>query len=323
MVGMAKNIRLKRIFSIDSDSRLDWPERSLDSMPKVFSSGSKLRRVLSSSARMGFELTENPLVLSPQNFALGGSRLKRVHYSSGNLGLMWMEQQEGPEVLDSVPVVSDRISDDEDDSFLEIPETQYDNGVIKGSGKVHPRYVRIVSKQMVGIYISVWVRRTLRRHINNLKVSPVGVGLMGYMGNKIFWFGDLNYRLNMLDTELSKGLRSGHVFDGWKEGLINFPPTYKYEIDSDRYVGENLKEGETKRSPAWCDRILWLGKGIKQLSYGRAEKRLSDHRPVSSTFLLEVEVFDHRKLQKVLNFTTAAVYPEIFLDEEGDLNLSR
>ncbi|KAJ6829412.1 nucleosome assembly protein 1,4-like [Iris pallida] len=25
----------------------------------------------------------------------------------------------------------------------------------------------------------------LRRHINNLKVSPVGVGLMGYMGNKV------------------------------------------------------------------------------------------------------------------------------------------
>ena len=47
------------------------------------------------------------------------------------------------------------------------------------------RYVRIVSKQMVGIYVSVWVQRRLRRHINNLKVSPVGVGLMGYMGNKV------------------------------------------------------------------------------------------------------------------------------------------
>ncbi|KAJ6712025.1 TYPE I INOSITOL POLYPHOSPHATE 5-PHOSPHATASE 2 [Salix purpurea] len=213
---------------------------------------------------------------------------------------------------------------------------------------------------MVGIYVSIWVRKRLRRHINNLEVSPVGVGLMGYMGNKgsisvsislfqsrlcfpikpqtipshdqIFWFGDLNYRLNMLDTEvrklvalekwdelissdqLCKELRSGRVFEGWTEGVISFPPTYKYEINSDRYVGENPKESEKKRSPAWCDRILWLGKGIKQLSYKRSELRLSDHRPVSSMFLVEVEVFNHRKLQKALNVNSAAVHPEIFLD---------
>ena len=51
--------------------------------------------------------------------------------------------------------------------------------------------------------------------------------------------------------QLSKELRSGRVFEGWKEGLIDFPPTYKYEFNSDRYVGENPKEGEKKRSPAW------------------------------------------------------------------------
>lgn len=51
--------------------------------------------------------------------------------------------------------------------------------------------------------------------------------------------------------QLIKELRNGHVFDGWKEGVINFAPTYKYEINSDRYVGQNPKEGEKKRSPAW------------------------------------------------------------------------
>lgn len=153
--------------------------------------------------------------------------------------------------------------------------------------------------------------------------------------DQIFWFGDLNYRLNMLDgdvrklvarkqwdeltnsDQLCKELRTGHVFDGWKEGLIQFPPTYKYEINSDRYVGENPKEGEKKRSPAWCDRILWLGNGIKQLFYGRADIRLSDHRPVTSIFMVEVEVFDHRKLKRALNFTSARVHPEDFLDEYG------
>jgi len=47
-------------------------------------------------------------------------------------------------------------------------------------------YVRIVSKQMVGIFITIWVRRSLRKHIQNLKVSTVGVGVMGYIGNKVF-----------------------------------------------------------------------------------------------------------------------------------------
>ncbi|KAG2665513.1 hypothetical protein I3760_15G011100 [Carya illinoinensis] len=45
-------------------------------------------------------------------------------------------------------------------------------------------FVRIVSKQMVGIFLTIWVRRSLRRHIRNLKVSTVGVGVMGYIGNK-------------------------------------------------------------------------------------------------------------------------------------------
>ena len=64
---------------------------------------------------------------------------------------------------------------------------------------------------------------------------------------------------------------------------------------------------------------MCLGKGIKQLQYGRAEIKLSDHRPVSSALLVEVEVFDHRKLKRALNFTRAAVHLEIFLDEDGEI----
>ncbi|KAG5228744.1 type inositol 1,4,5-trisphosphate phosphatase [Salix suchowensis] len=401
-IGIGKNLHLKRVYGIDHEGTLDWPEHSLAATPQeVISSNSKLRRVSSSYARMGFSCTENPSLFSPQNIALNRSGLKRSHHSFGNLGSMWLEQQqwhevpEVPEVIDSFSEVSDWLSEAEDDTFLEVPSEQCYREIIKDNGKPPPKYVRIASKQMVGIYVSIWVRKRLRRHINNLEVSPVGVGLMGYMGNKgsvsvsmslfqsrlcfvcshltsgqkdgaeqrrnadvyeiirrthfssameanqpqtipshdqIFWFGDLNYRLNMLDTEvrklvalekwdelissdqLCKELRSGRVFEGWKEGVISFPPTYKYEINSDRYVGENPKESEKKRSPAWCDRILWLGKGIKQLSYKRSELRLSDHRPVSSMFLVEVEVFNHRKLQKALNVNSAAVHPEIFLD---------
>ncbi|GLT91186.1 hypothetical protein SLE2022_090860 [Rubroshorea leprosula] len=399
--GIGKNLRLQRIYGIDSDSRLDWPEYSLNATPEIVSSNSKLRRVMSSSARIGFTLTENPVPYGPQNLPFQASTLKRSHHSSGDLQSLWRDEQHEPEVADSYSDVSDEFSEEEDDILVELPMENHENGVENNWPKPRPKYVRIVSKQMIGIYISVWVRKRLRRHINNLKISPVGVGLMGYMGNKgsvsvsmslfqsrlcfvcshltsgqkdgagqrrnadvneimrrtrfssvpdeadqpqtiqchdqIFWFGDLNYRLNMLDVEvrrlvavkrwdelinndqLSNELRSGHVFSGWKEGVIDFPPTYKYDINSDRYVGENPREGEKKRSPAWCDRILWLGKGLRQLTYQRAELKLSDHRPVSSVFLVEVEVLNHRKLERALKPSTAAIHPEVFLDEDGDL----
>ncbi|KAL5099090.1 hypothetical protein RYX36_003417 [Vicia faba] len=393
IISIGNDIHVRKVYGID----LDWPERPLDAISQIVDSNPKLRRVLSSSARIGFDLNENAFIYSGAGAGAGaGGGLKRSHHSLGNLGLLLKEQQVIPEVVDSLDDVSEMLSNEDDDAFIELPENQDDDGL--DATKSHARYVRIISKQMVGIYVSVWVQRRLRRHINNLKVSPVGVGLMGYMGNKgsvsismslfqsrmcfvcshltsgtndgaeqrrnsdvneilrrtcfssvfdtdqaltipshdqIFWFGDLNYRISMLDSEvrklvalkkwdelmyydqLSNELRVGRVFEGWKEGLINFAPTYKYEINSDRYVGEIPKEGEKKRAPAWCDRILWLGKGIKQLQYERAEIKLSDHRPVSSIFSVEVEVFDHRKLRRALNFTsTAAVHPEIFPDEE-------
>ncbi|KAM7493980.1 hypothetical protein LguiB_028589 [Lonicera macranthoides] len=393
VMDAGKDFQLRRIYGIDSDSRLDWPEQSLDTASQVLPSTFKLRRVSSSSARVGSNLMENSLIFN--------SGLEGVHNSSANLGLMGLDEENRHEVLDSLSDVSDQFSEEEVDCFEDISELQDENVILDDGVKLRPRYVRIVSKQMVGLYVSVWIRRRLRRHVNNLEVSPVGVGLMGYMGNKgsvsismsvyqtrlcfvcshltsgekegdeqrrnadvyeilrrtcfssdldtaqpltiqshdqIFWFGDLNYRINMLDTEVRKlaaqkqwdelrnfdqltnEMRTGHVFEGWKEGIIDFAPTYKYEINSDRYVGENFREGEKKRSPAWCDRILWLGKGIRQLSYERCEVQLSDHRPISSVFSVEVEIFNHRKLQRALNATNAAVHPELYLDEE-DLQL--
>ncbi|XP_074317806.1 type I inositol polyphosphate 5-phosphatase 2 [Silene latifolia] len=356
-----KKSLIKGIYGIDSDRRIEWP---------------------------GLSPT---LVSSVANGGLKGFRHSVANFS------VFQEQQ--PE--DSPDSASEASEDNFsfDDLFFDLPEDSTVGSDAKGlnSGR---RYVKIVSKQMVGIYISVWVRSTLRRHISNLKVSPVGVGLMGYMGNKgsisvsmsfcqsrlcfvcshlasghkdgdqnrrnadvyeiirrtrfsslvdnnhpntipshdqIFWFGDLNYRLNMEDSEirklvahkqwnelinhdqLSEELRTGHVFGGWREGAINFPPTYKYEINKDRYVGENPTEGEKRRSPAWCDRILWSGIGIKQHFYKRAEMKLSDHRPVSSSFSIEVEVLDARKLKRTLHYNRAAIHPEAFPDETQEL----
>lgn len=48
-----------------------------------------------------------------------------------------------------------------------------------------PRYRLAASKQMVGIFLCVWVRSELCPHVTNLKVSCVGRGIMGYLGNKV------------------------------------------------------------------------------------------------------------------------------------------
>jgi len=48
-----------------------------------------------------------------------------------------------------------------------------------------------------------------------------------------------------------------------------------------------------------CDRILWFGRGLNQLSYVRGESRLSDHRPVYSIFTAEVESIDHSKIRNM------------------------
>lgn len=87
---------------------LNWPEKALDIKPKVLSSRTKLRRVLSSSARVSSDW------LAPQDF---GGGLKRVHHSSGDLGLLWTEQQERNDMVDSLDSASEQVLEDEDDFF--------------------------------------------------------------------------------------------------------------------------------------------------------------------------------------------------------------
>ncbi|KAL3812589.1 hypothetical protein ACJIZ3_013857 [Penstemon smallii] len=258
------------------------------------------------------------------------------------------------------------------------------------------RYSLVASKQMVGIFLTVWVRSELTEHVKNIKVSCVGRGLMGYLGNKgsisismllhqtslcfvcshltsgqkegdelrrnadvmeilrktrfpkvncvndekspetvlehdrVIWLGDLNYRIALpyrsakalIEMQSWRALlekdqlrieqRRGRVFDNWKEGKIYFPPTYKYSHNSDRYAGGDLHPKEKRRTPAWCDRILWYGGGLQQLSYVRGESRFSDHRPVSSVFWAEVESVPNR-LRKSMSCSSSKIEVEELL----------
>ncbi|TYI00552.1 hypothetical protein ES332_A11G141900v1 [Gossypium tomentosum] len=261
----------------------------------------------------------------------------------------------------------------------------------------HSRYSLVASKQMVGIFLTIWVKSDLRDDVHSMKVSCVGRGLMGYLGNKgsisismclhqtsfcficshltsgqkegdelrrnsdvmeilrktrfprvhgmgddnspqmilehdrIIWLGDLNYWI-ALSYRFAKALvemcnwkallendqlrieqRRGHVFKGWSEGRIYFPPTYKYSNNSDRYAGEDQHLREKRRTPAWCDRILWYGRGLCQLSYVRGESKFSDHRPVYSVFSAEVVSINHSRIWKNSSCSSARIEVEELL----------
>lgn len=47
-------------------------------------------------------------------------------------------------------------------------------------------YFLLESKQMVGIFLSVWARRELVPHIGHLRVSYMGRGIMGCLRNKVY-----------------------------------------------------------------------------------------------------------------------------------------
>ncbi|XP_040382898.1 type IV inositol polyphosphate 5-phosphatase 9-like isoform X2 [Oryza brachyantha] len=240
------------------------------------------------------------------------------------------------------------------------------------------RFRFVVSEQMVGIFVSVWARSGLRRHVRHAAASCVGAGVLGRLGNKgavtvrfllhgtsfcfvcchlasggkdgdaqlrnadaadilarttfrrpatappaeelprkildhdrVVLLGDLNYRIAMDDgearllvqakkwsmllenDELLPELSDGGCFDGWREGLVTFSPTYKYHLNSDAFCWrvDGGDKQQPRRAPAWCDRILWRGKGLRQVRYDRCGGyRISDHRPVRAVFHAVCEV---------------------------------
>ncbi|PVH91353.1 DNase I-like protein [Periconia macrospinosa] len=127
--------------------------------------------------------------------------------------------------------------------------------------------------------------------------------------------GDLNYRIDsmtrdsvisavrqgnlskLLDRDqllLSRKRNPGLRLRAFNEAPITFAPTYKYDVGTDTY-----DTSEKKRSPAWCDRVLYRGMGrIKQLDYRRHDcVKVSDHRPVSGRFKIRVKTISAKHLE--------------------------
>ncbi|XP_005795030.1 inositol polyphosphate 5-phosphatase K-like [Xiphophorus maculatus] len=140
----------------------------------------------------------------------------------------------------------------------------------------------------------------------------------------LFWFGDLNFRIENLDIQTVKSAIENNryamlwekdqlnmikdsetVLEGFEEGPLRFPPTYKFDVGTNTYDTSGKK-----RTPAWTDRILWrlratapaaqtaerrvsvsgLTRGIRVTQHcyrSHMEYLVSDHKPVSSIFTLE------------------------------------
>ncbi|KAL4366714.1 hypothetical protein GQ457_05G033030 [Hibiscus cannabinus] len=261
----------------------------------------------------------------------------------------------------------------EDDEYS---SSNFSVGTVPTPAANSMKYSLVASKQMVGIFLTVWMRKELVQHVSHMRISCVGRGILGCLGNKgcisvsmlvhktsfcflcshlasgekegdelrrnsdvieilrntqfprickssssrvierildhdrVIWLGDLNYRIALSYSDTAKLLKekawdalynndqlkiereAGRVFKGWKEGKIYFAPTYKYSLNSDIYAGETVETKSKRRTPAWCDRILWRGSDMYQLSYERKESRFSDHRPVCSRFWVNVEAME-------------------------------
>ena len=141
-----------------------------------------------------------------------------------------------------------------------------------------------------------------------------------------------NYLPFLKHDQLIQEMRMGNVFNGFKEGDIRFPMTYKFKPGTSRYSGignlekertnddfdneydeydddgnssvskENYREEKKKRAPAWCDRILWKGDDLELLAYNDHDEIYhSDHKPVSATFNLKCRTVDYNgRLKRML-----------------------
>ncbi|URE02976.1 endonuclease exonuclease phosphatase family domain containing protein [Musa troglodytarum] len=147
--------------------------------------------------------------------------------------------------------------------------------VVSTEARPDAHYSLVASKQMVGIFLSVWVRSELVPHVGHLRVATVGRGIMGCLGNK----GCIAMSMSLHRTSFC--FVCSHLTSGEKEGD---------ELKRNADVSEILK---STQFPKVCkipgsripekilehDRILWLGDLNYRiaLSYNEARTLLEDN----------------------------------------------
>ncbi|KHN22619.1 Type I inositol-1,4,5-trisphosphate 5-phosphatase 12 [Glycine soja] len=146
----------------------------------------------------------------------------------------------------------------------------------------------------------------------------------------VVFFGDFNYRLFGISydeardfvsqrcfdwlrekDQLRAEMKAGKVFQGMREALIKFPPTYKFERHQPGLGGYD--SGEKKRIPAWCDRIIYRDTRSAPVSECNLDCPVvssilqydacmdvtdSDHKPVRCKFNVKISHVDRSVRRK-------------------------
>ncbi|KAL2557776.1 DNAse I-like superfamily protein [Forsythia ovata] len=125
----------------------------------------------------------------------------------------------------------------------------------------------IISKQMVGILISVWIRTELRSFLRNPSVSCVGCGIMGCLGNK----GSVSVRFRLHETSFC--FVCSHLASGGREGDERYRNSNATEILS----RTSFPRGSSLDLPQKIldhDRVIFLGDLNYRISLPESETRL-------------------------------------------------
>lgn len=89
----------------------------------------------------------------------------------------------------------------------------------------------------------------------------------------------------LVHDQLLQTIANGQAFPGFAEGKITFPPTFKFDKDTQDY-----DTSHKQRIPAWTDRILFKPFGVRVLEYSSGEDAThSDHRPVYASFRVSMQ----------------------------------
>ncbi|KAL6527082.1 hypothetical protein OROGR_016172 [Orobanche gracilis] len=151
----------------------------------------------------------------------------------------------------------------------------------------------------------------------------------------VVFLGDFNYRLDSISydeardsisqrcfdwlrekDQLRAEMKAGNVFQGMREAIIRFPPTYKFEKHQPGLAGYD--SGEKKRIPAWCDRILYRDTRSASTSI------CSLDCPVVASILqyeacMDVTDSDHKPVRCIFSVDIARVDESIRRQEFGEI----
>ncbi|XP_030540697.1 type II inositol polyphosphate 5-phosphatase 15-like isoform X2 [Rhodamnia argentea] len=151
----------------------------------------------------------------------------------------------------------------------------------------------------------------------------------------VIFLGDFNYRLDGITydeardfvsqrcfdwlrekDQLRVEMEAGNVFQGMREAVVKFPPTYKFERHQAGLAGYD--SSEKKRIPAWCDRILYRD------SRSALESECSLECPVVSSVVryeacMDVTDSDHKPVRCMFNVDIARVDESARRQEFGEV----